>query len=281
MYIAELRGKFSPSEERKEDILTSDVFSFFKYADRQVFLAQFLKLLGLGVSRQDLAEVEFLFWHSFEDGTEPDLVIITGKYYLLVEAKFHSDFGQESEKIQHQLVREYKGGELEAHNMDKEFQLVAVTAHYARHQFLAENSAYVSRDLHWLNWHQIALLIASCLETHPGLTQETRVFAEDLYDLLVKKNLRKYAGVDFLKNLRKVGSSSPQLFFEAATAFYRGDFLGFTVSLQDSPRVQPLTGSIFYKNLSLEKRASFFDFTNYDPLGNPPEAIFYQETNHE
>jgi hypothetical protein len=38
MYIAELKGKLSLTDERKEDILTSNVFSFFKYSTRKVFL---------------------------------------------------------------------------------------------------------------------------------------------------------------------------------------------------------------------------------------------------
>ncbi len=280
-----------------EDILTSNVFSFFKYADRQTFLRQFLKLFGFTVSDKELAEAEFRFWVSYGDGTEPDLVILAGRYYLLIEAKFHSGFGQENEKTQHQLVREYEGGKLEAQNMDKEFHLVAVTAHYARHQFLAENSAYVNRDLHWLNWHQIALLIYACLESNPNLAVETRAFAEDLYDLLVKKNLRKYAGVDFLKNLRNIGSSSPQLFFEATTAFYRGDFLGFSIALQAVPTIHTYNGSIFIgfqdtpedvqpirhtqKPYILNKRPIFFDFSGTELIDQTPDIIFYQETHHE
>ena len=34
MYLAEIHGKLSMENENKEDILTSNVFSFFKYANR-------------------------------------------------------------------------------------------------------------------------------------------------------------------------------------------------------------------------------------------------------
>lgn len=47
MYVAEIRGKFSPAEERKEDILTPNVFSFFKYAKREIFPYDLLWLLNL------------------------------------------------------------------------------------------------------------------------------------------------------------------------------------------------------------------------------------------
>jgi len=52
--------------------------------------------LGIVISDTDAREAEFLFWPSYEDGTEPDLVIICGDYYILFEAKLYSDF---SEKV--------------------------------------------------------------------------------------------------------------------------------------------------------------------------------------
>ncbi|MCL4386349.1 MAG: hypothetical protein M1326_08570 [Cyanobacteria bacterium] len=33
MYIAELKNKIPPGLEKMKDVLTSDVFSFFKYAE--------------------------------------------------------------------------------------------------------------------------------------------------------------------------------------------------------------------------------------------------------
>ncbi len=87
MYQAELRGKLASSFLRMEDVLTSDVFSFFKYSNREIFLKDYLRLLDLNVSVQEAYDAEFLFWPRYEDNTEPDLVIIVGDYYLLIEAK--------------------------------------------------------------------------------------------------------------------------------------------------------------------------------------------------
>jgi len=86
MYLAELRGKLSSRVERMEDVLTSNVFSFFKYSSRTIFLKRYLNDLGFKVSDQDAEKAEFRFWPVFEDGTEPDLIIIVGDYYLLIEA---------------------------------------------------------------------------------------------------------------------------------------------------------------------------------------------------
>lgn len=46
MYLAELYGKLPSRIERMEDILTSNVFSFFKYSTREIFLKGYLNKLG-------------------------------------------------------------------------------------------------------------------------------------------------------------------------------------------------------------------------------------------
>ena len=192
MYIAEIQGKFTPSEERKEDILTSDVFSFFKYAKREVFLHRFLKYLQLDFVISDLVKAEFIFWPSYEDGTQPHLIILVGKYYLLIEAKFFSGFGKSTDLMRHQLIREIEGGKLEAQNLNKEFRIIAVTAHYTKYHFFYDNPEFSNYNIFWVNWHRIALLIYDTLSRSKSLDLETICFAEDLYKLLAKKKLKKF-----------------------------------------------------------------------------------------
>ena len=129
MIIAELYGKIPSKLEDKEDILTSNVFSFFKYSDRN-FLKEYLCQIGIEVSENDALEAEFLFWQRYDDGTEPDLIVICGKYYLLFEAKFKSDFSPKTSTIESQIDREIKMGKLAAKNENKEFVYVAITAEY-------------------------------------------------------------------------------------------------------------------------------------------------------
>lgn len=159
MYLAEIHGKFTPHEERKEDILTSNVFSFFKYARRDIFLYRLVTDLGFHVERTDASEAEFIFWPSFEDGTQPDVVIIIGNYYLVFEAKLFSRFGKSTKSKKQQLEREVEGGELEAKNINKKSSFIAVTAHYTKSQFLAEYPDAAKYTIHWLSWQDIALLI--------------------------------------------------------------------------------------------------------------------------
>ena len=125
MIVAELNGKIPSNLKDSEDILTSDVFSFFKYADRRFFV-DYLQNLGVSVSVEEAQKAEFIFWPSYEDGTEPDLVILCGSYYLLFEAKLNSDFSQKTKSTEAQIDREVKMGKMAARNFNKDFIFIAI-----------------------------------------------------------------------------------------------------------------------------------------------------------
>lgn len=271
MYIAELHGKFHPNEERKEDILTSNVFSFFKYARREVFLLNLLSLLNICVDKSEVVEAEFIFWPTYEDGTEPDLVIIVGNYYLLFEAKLHSGFGKGFELDKYQVHREIRGGELEAHNLDKEFRFIAVTAHYAEHRFIEENPYIKNLNFQWVNWHQIALLVFGVLNRSELLDAETASFAEDLYALLLRMNLRKFAGIEFLIPSNIINTSPEYLFFDPTTSEHRGDFIGFMNTLSIFSEIMPVTESII-----IRRKPFFSSFIDKDYLITIVDTIFYK-----
>ncbi len=275
MYLAEIHGKLSKDNENKENILTSNVFSFFKYAKREIFLYEFIKLLGLGISADDANNAEFRFWPTFEDKTEPDLVMIIGKYYLLFEAKYHSGFGEETQEKHHQIVREVIGGRYEAKNLEKEFKIVAVTAYYSDKPEIKRGvpKKYLKGML-WVNWQSIALLVYQQVEKNPHLPIGTRLFANDLYELLVRKKLRNFEGVKVFSILPKaLHPRDDRIFFDARSASYRGAFLGFTTTLADLS-LQPLS----LKVLFLNPRKDFF--LNFGPDGkpiHPVENIFFRE----
>lgn len=215
MYIAELRGKLSSRAEFMEDILTSNVFSFFKYTNRKTFLKPFLNNLGFVISQEEAKKADFKFWPSYEDGTEPDVVVVVGNYYILFEAKYFSDFGPD------QLKREAKSGMLAAKNLSKQFHLVAITAHYSepkeKFRFIP---AYI--NFKWLNWHSVT----SFLEEKLKKAIPDRQLTEDLYSLLIKKNLRRFDS--FLSLFSKmVIDESRFAFFDYVSAKYRGEFIGF------------------------------------------------------
>jgi len=245
-----MRGKLSEhNAERSEDILTSNVFSFFQYADRRVFLYELLRSWRLTITEEAARQARFRYWSQFPDGTEPDLVILVGDYYLLIEAKLRSGFGQETATTRDQLTRERDAGIAEAASMGKQFRLIAVTAHHVRDQVWDQIAEDVRPVLHWTSWQQIALLVRHILERSPSLTPETKGFAEDLYELLVRKGLRGFAGLTILEHHAGWIAHSEQVFFEARTATRRGSFLGFLTSLGLETSPAQLPDRVFFRRV--------------------------------
>jgi hypothetical protein len=273
MYIAELKGKLSLSDERKEDVLTSNVFSFFKYSARKIFLKEYLRRLGFGVSDDEAEAAEFLFWPRYEENTEPDLVLLVGHYYLLFEAKYFSDFGQETEVIRGQLIREIEGGILDSGNYQKEFKLIAITAdHYYKPWRFNAIPEDLSRHLKWTNWQSVSHLLYDALDYGWVMRPEDLDFARDLYSLLDRKNLRKFLGSHILHRKIFRCAQEGSVFFEAKSARYRGSFIGFLASLSDSRKLQPADQAVFYGS-----HKTFFAANNSKPLHCPQKTIFWKE----
>ena len=248
MYLAEIHGKLSRKIENSEDILTSNVFSFFKYANRQLFLKRFLtNNLLIHVSDDDVENAEFLFWPKYTNNTEPDLVIIVGKYYLLIEAKFHSPVDCE------QLLNEDKNGSFEANNLDKKFHLIALTADYHYRSKLFHK--YIKKklsDTHfkWINWQQITHFLLDTIEQE-NLPSKLRLFCQDLCELLEGKNLHSFR--DFKGVLPSKSSLAyfQKIFFAYETAALRGDFIGFQNTLSYLEKLEKVPQRAFFKGQPL------------------------------
>jgi len=234
MYLAELHGKLSSHSEQKEDILTSNVFSFFKYSYRNKYLKSLMEELKINdVTEKDLKTAEFIFWPTYDNQTEPDLVIIIGGYYLLFEAKYFSDVSIE------QIKREIIGGEIEAKNVDKEFYYIAITKdyNYPFEKFKDIKNHMKIDNFRWINWQKICYLIENNTDN---------LMALDLYHLMLKKNLRKFQGFN-LVTIPEHFSKIENVFFDFKSSKYRGDFIGFIKSLEIFDKKMNLfKGNIFY-----------------------------------
>ena len=191
MYIAELQGKLSSRIERSEDVLTSNAFGFFKYAPRSIFLKRLLSSLGINLTHRELEDAEFIFWPTYDDRTEPDLIILAGQHYLLFEAKYFSDFGKDSYGQPEQVLRELAEGSREAESQHRDFLLIAVTADYCypKQKFRDIPTKY-RQSFKWINWQLVAVILLDVLESYREKTP-TILFAEDLYNLLDKKKSMK------------------------------------------------------------------------------------------
>jgi len=244
-----------------EDILTSNVFSFFKYSTRDIFLKGYLNKLDFSISNQEADKAEFIFWPRFEENTEPDLVIIVGDYYLLIEAKYFSDFAEQTKKTKAQLLREIEGGKLEAENYGKEFRLIAITAdHYYKKDKFKVITSDVSPYFKWTNWQSVSSFLDNTLETNENIKKQEQDFALDLYNLLDKKHLRDFQSFGTLYNISTFLKSCASVFFEAKTAKFRGDFIGFTDSLTLYKKITPQRITIFLNAATAKFRGDFIGF---------------------
>lgn len=252
MIIAELNGKIPSRLEDKEDILTSNVFSFFKYSHRQL-LKEYLNLLSLEVSLSDSKSAEFIFWLSYDNGTEPDLVIVCGEYYILFEAKLYSDFSPKTSTIDHQILREIKMGKLAAENIEKKFVYIAITAEYYKDN--SKYSKYENKDFQfiWTNWQIITNFIENNLAINN--IQQDNDFANDLYSLLVKKRLRSFIGIANLKAQFDFLYSNT-IFYNIKSSKFKGEFSGYVETLSVFPQIvqyKRIYKKSFFQNLKKSK----------------------------
>ena len=279
MYLAELHGKLPSRVERMEDILTSNVFSFFKYSDRGIFLKGYLNELGFGISNQEANEAEFIFWPRFEENTEPDVVIIVGNYYLLIEAKYFSGFAKETKKNKAQLLREIRSGKLEAKNYGKDFRLIAITSdhYYKENKFKVIPSDFIPY-FKWTNWQSVSSFLYNIMESSVDIKKQERDFALDLYNLLDKKNLRDFRSLNSLYNKSVFLKSHASVFFEKRTAKFRGAFIGFIQSLSFEKKIMQVKKIIFL-TIQREIFTPLLQSGKLKYIGSP---IFYkEEVNHD
>ena len=267
-----MRGKLPSGTEAKEDILTSNVFSFFKYARRDVFLRRWLdSRLNIKISDSEAAMAEFFFWPNYVDNTQPDVVLIAGNHYLLIEAKYLSGFSGETTKSKSQLMREVEAGTLEAKNYEKEFRLVAITADHCfkRDKFCDVPQGLMDR-LVWTNWQSVAAFLEETLSTDSEIAPWERLFAVDLQMLLDRKSLRDYSGIAALRTTSLLPTGFRTIFFKAAEAEYRGGFIGFVESLQVAGLVTFAPRTIFFSS----RKKLFESLYQMQGMSSPGASVF-------
>jgi hypothetical protein len=274
MLKAQIHSKVPTQITDLEDILTSDVFSFFYYSNRQVFLFDFLNKIGLSISKYDSTMAEFQFWPRYEEHTEPDLVIIVGNYYILIEAKYMSDFGKGSDKTKPQLIREIEAGMIEAHNIGKQFVLLAITKDpYKKTDKFISVQKDKNLTINWFSWQKISEMLIDLLKSDESIDKRDRLFATDLLTVLDKKNLRKYQNLQkVLKSTKKINPIK-QIFIKAETIEFRGDFIGFSNSIIISNKLKPFK-TVFLQNIA---SSYFSNRQNQKPIKETGKILFFQQ----
>lgn len=270
MFAAELGGKLPSGVRQLEDILTSYVFGFLRYSARSVYLSGFLnEVIGLEVTHDQARAAEFRFWPTLPDGTEPDVVVVVGAYYVLFEAKLFAPFDQGSEARLPQLVREAEGGKAEADREGKTFVLAAVTndSCCTSERFVGLDGACTS--IHWINWQRIAQIVLRVLEQQMHAAPDYE-FARDLLALLDARHLRGYRGFHEIP-LPMLPLQRGPLFLQADTMEYRGDFLGYPAALMRAAAPNSAPSTLFFKR-------GHFALESESGVGRPPEHVFFERS---
>ncbi|TAL75081.1 MAG: hypothetical protein EPN88_03385 [Bacteroidetes bacterium] len=273
MFKAQIHSKLPTQIAELEDVLTSDVFSFFYYSNRQLFLYDFLIRIGLAVSKHDSSLAEFQFWPRFEEQTEPDLIIIVGNYYLLIEAKYNSDFSKGSDKTKPQLIRETEAGIVEAKNLGKQFVLLAITKdpYKKKEKFITvQNDKKLT--VNWFSWQKVSEMLIELLQFEESIDNRDRLLAEDLLTSLDKRNLRKYQSLQkVLKNKKSIKPIN-QIFLKAETIEFRGDFIGFSNAIIVTQRIK-IGKTLFF---ATSKSNYFSNCLKQKQIKVPNKILFFQ-----
>jgi hypothetical protein len=251
---AELHGKISSKLKDREDLLTSNVFSFFKYSDRE-YLKNYFNRLGLSVSLSEAKRANFEFWPRYPDNTEPDLVITCGKYYILFEAKLMADFSPGTLTLASQIDREIKMGSMESEVQKKEFVFIAITAEYYFDK--KKYAKYANQSyFHWTNWSAITTYLFGMIEQEKF--HNNKLYVEDLYALLVKKRQRGFGGLSGLTMPSTPPTLKP-LFYNPMSSNYTAGYSGFIHALADFKKIKMYKNQ--YKKLFFTYSSKFKIFT--------------------
>jgi hypothetical protein len=177
MLKAELWSKMSqldPAWRDIEDILTSDFFGVLDYLPRRSFLASFVShtaSLNPNVKTPVIEDVdwdrsEILFWphlHAHEEIAEPDVVIVTDKWVLVIEVKLESGLGDR------QPWREYMVGRkiAEDHGVpgDCVYYLIVARTRLDIAPFFRSTESEKLDELRlrtsYMKWHEAVALVGS------------------------------------------------------------------------------------------------------------------------
>lgn len=183
---AELHGK----PTHAEDGLTSAVFSALSWLPA---VSGLRPMLSLAFPDFDFADVDeearVVFWPKFYDGTEPDVVIISGDYAVLVEAKEHAGFGHR------QLEREWAGLKQFAPARGRELFILAVTNDTTVPDQITVLRSGLEEPARcsWLSWTNIADVLR---EGQPDLPPTSQRLVDEVVAFLRHRGvLMEYTGI--------------------------------------------------------------------------------------
>jgi hypothetical protein len=216
MLKAQLHSKFFHVDEgwrEDEDILTGDFFGILDYLPRSTFLSLFLRQLHpyeignspIEIEDIDWNSVEFHFWpmtFAEDAAAEPDLIVISNRWLLVVEVKLDSGLGHR------QPWREYVVGKQIARERrltpDCVRYLVVARGRLNISETFGDNETCDRDELmarcFYIRWCDVVTLVESWLRYGAGgqplLTEQNRML-EDMLRVMRKRRNIAFEGFAF------------------------------------------------------------------------------------
>ena len=253
MLKAQLKSKISQLDSewmKNEDILTGDFFGVLDYLPRNPYLYRFISyIVSLNpdvhtpsTDGVDWDSTEIKFWprtSADDENAEPDIVMLSNKWIVVVEVKLQSDFGDT------QPWREYVVGQ----KIAKERSIPADSVYYlvlARKRLdiaptFKSDEIESLRELrartNYLKWHEAVALIESWLRADSAeyvLAPEHERMLTDLFKAMRKRRAIAFSGFTF--------ANMALTTIPASSVFCPPWFTGFQCQ---APETQPAADTVF------------------------------------
>lgn len=283
-----------------EDILTGDFFGTLDYLPRSPYLRDFVSYIGSlnpdvqtpPVEGVDWDNLELMFWpllYTDDENAEPDIVLISNKWVLVIEVKLNSGLGND------QPWREYiVGRQIAEDNAIPQNSVYYLVAARNRTDIATTFKSSETDKLHelaartsYLKWHEVVALIESWMKSGIDgwdlLPEHVRML-NDLFAVMKKRRAIAFSGYSFA-NVQDVAtmtdgifcppvfigflSGAPQTEHEADTVFLQHGHRGF---IAGSPEVESPDDYVFFGK-------NFGGFTKGAPrVSQASDCVFWSST---
>ncbi len=199
MIYAEIKSKI-PEVKYREDVLTSNVFTFFKVLPENYLLKLICNIVNQNVSKllKNRRIIEFSLWKKFSNLKEPEIYIkFEPEYHVFIEVKYCSPESGDSQ------LKDY----LDIFSTSNK-HLIYLTADRTEPVWTTQKEAYKGLPISWINWYKFKSVIEDLA------SKETNEIVCNIYNLIIEYlNYKKFSNFDgwSLKNILEYMKKSPNL----------------------------------------------------------------------
>ena len=171
MIYAELKHKI-PETKNSEDVLTSNVFTFFKILPEKYILQLICEMVPSHIKNQikDRNVCEFSIWKRFSNLKEPEIYIkLEPEYHVFIEIKYRSPESGETQ------LKNY----LDLIPSENKI-LIYLTADRTEPVWTTQKAIYQGLPIFWVNWYKLKTVVEEFAKN------ESDEIVRNIYNLIVR-----------------------------------------------------------------------------------------------